>query len=176
MTKLPHMDTPEPPAPTDPPPAPPAKPGKLRTYISVGVLALILVGVLWAVRNNQSADDLAVGTCFDVPTTTEVSTVEKHECTEAHDAEVIYTGEYTGGDTYPLAISVTDYLSTTCAPAFETYVGESYDTNTTLDMGYFKPSLDSWNQGDRTFTCYVHDVNDAKLTNSVKTSGAPAAS
>jgi hypothetical protein len=175
MTKLPQMDTPEPPAPVAPS-TPPAKPGKLRTYISVGVLVVILGVVLYAVRNNQSADDLAVGTCFDVPTTTEVSTVEKHPCTEAHDAEVIFTGEYTGGDTYPLAISLTDYLSTTCAQAFESYVGESYDTNTTLDMSYFKPSVDSWNQGDRTFTCYVQDANEAKLSNSVKTGAAPAGS
>ena len=175
MTKLPQLDTPEPPPPpplTDGAPAMPppirAKPGKFRTYLSIAVLIVIGAGVLWVVRNNQAADDLTVGTCFDVPTSAEVTTVEKHACTEAHDAEVIFTGEYTGGSTYPLQASISDYLSTTCAPAFQTYVGIAYEDSTAFDMSYFKPSIDSWNQGDRTFTCYVHDANDAKLTKSAK--------
>ena len=53
-------------------------------------------------------------------------------------------------------------------PVFATYVGESFDTNTAYDLGYFYPDRDSWDDGDRTFTCYVVPRSGGKLTQSVK--------
>src|SRR4051812_34227501 len=68
MTKLPQMDPVAPPPPppplgaTPPPPPPPAaKPSKVRTYITIAVLVVVLAGVLYAVRNKTDADSLTVG-------------------------------------------------------------------------------------------------------------------
>ena len=135
--------------------------------ISIGVLALILGGVLYAVRNSQSAGNLAVGTCFDVPTASDFSTVEKRECTESHDAEVVLTSESTE-TTFPISLTLDRYLDDTCLPAAELYVGRTAETIDDLQLGLFSPTLDAWNDGKRTFTCYVMGVDGAKLTKSVK--------
>jgi putative regulator of septum formation len=183
MTKLPQMDpvdpTPPPPpldAAAPPPPAPPPakQPSKLRTYISVGVLVAILAVVLYAVRNNTSADDLTVGTCFDRPTSgQDFSTVEKHECTEAHDAEVVFIAEYTGGgDTLPIKLTLDSFISDSCVPAIERYTGRTADAIDDLGLGYISPNDDGWKSGDRTITCYVYNLDESKLTKSVKGAAA----
>ena len=167
----PAMPTPEPPAPIEvppPPPPPPAKqPSKLRTYLSVGVLVAILAVVLYAVRNSQDAGALAIGTCFDVPSASDFSTVEKHECTEPHDGEVIFVGELTG-DSYPITLTLDGYIDDNCVPAAVSYVGKPAEQITDLQLGYFSPTRDAWEDGERTLTCYLYDVNEAKLTKSVK--------
>ena len=164
-----------PPAPPAPPAAPPAAPAaanppsKMRTYITFGVIAVIVAVLAFFVSQNQSAGDLAVGQCFDEPANaTGITTVVKHACTEAHDAEVFHVVEYTEGDAFPISLSVDSFIDDTCVPAFETYVGEPFDTATEYDLGYFYPDRESWEDGDRTFTCYVMRVDDAKLTQTVK--------
>ena len=75
----------------------------------IGAIVVFLGVVLFLVRNNVNADDLAVGDCFNIPNGTTISTVEKQPCTETHNAEVIFIGEYTG-DTYPISLSLDSYL------------------------------------------------------------------
>jgi hypothetical protein len=175
MTKLPQMDTPEPVAPVMPPPPPVKQPSKLRTYISIGVLVAILAVVLYAVRNNTSAGDLSVGTCFDRPSTSsDFSTVEKHPCTEPHDAEVVLVAEYTESQTFPISLTLDRYLDNACLPAAEAYIGRAAETIDDLKLGLFSPTLDAWSNGERTMTCYVLSVDESKLTKSVK--GGAAAS
>ncbi len=170
-----------------PAPSPPAEPGaippagsapasrgdKLRLFLILGVIVAFLAIVLWAVRNNQSAADLAVGTCFEVPgRDTDISTVTRHDCTESHDAEVFHVAEYTNGSDYPISLSIDSFVDDTCVPAFATYVGEDYDTNGDLAIAYFYPSRDSWGSGDRTVTCYVVRQDEGKLTQSVNAAGS----
>lgn len=152
--------------------APAAKPAsKLRVAIPLLVIGGFLAFVLWSVRDNQSADDLAVGTCFDVPTQTSVSTVTKHECTEPHDAEVFHNAEYVGeSSTYPISLTMDRFVTETCGPVFATYVGEALE-DSDLTIGYFYPSRDGWDGGDRTVTCYAQRMDEAKLTQSVKAAG-----
>ncbi|HEX3265952.1 MAG TPA: septum formation family protein [Candidatus Limnocylindrales bacterium] len=174
----PLLNNPPPPiAPPEPPPAgqwaappPTAKPAsKLRTSI-VGaiVLALVAVGAYY-ISQNQSADDLVVGQCFDEPNTSvDITTVVKHACTDAHDAEVFDVVEYSEGDTYPISSSVDSFIEEQCIPAFETYVGVAYADSADYSLGYFYPDATGWSKGDRTFTCYITREDDAKLTQSVK--------
>lgn len=169
------VDMPEPPAPITPPPpitppTPPRQPGKLRAYIILGVIVAFLGVVLYMVRDNQSAADLAVGQCFDLPTkSTEITTVVKHDCTEPHDAEVFNVAEYTGSETSDPGSTAWDrYIDAACLPVFESYVGESVDVSETLTYGWFYPSVDSWNSGDRTYTCYASRIDEAKLTQTIK--------
>jgi hypothetical protein len=37
-------------------------------------------------------------------------------------------------------------------------------------MGYFHPTRDSWNAGDRTITCYVSQPGEAPMSQSLKKS------
>ena len=152
-----------------PPPAAPPKPAsRLRTVLTVGVIAVFLGVVLYVVRNNVSADDLAVGQCFDVPDRSEdISTVEKHECTEPHDAEVFHVAEITG-DSYPITLTFRNFVDESCIPAFATYVGRTYQEAEELDVGFFYPNSDGWSSGDRTVTCYIVRVDEAPMTQSVK--------
>jgi hypothetical protein len=142
---------------------------KLRTLIPIIVIVGIIAVVLFVTRDNQSVDDLSVGTCFDVPTAnSEVSTVTKHACTEAHDAEVFHNVEYTEGGSYPISLTLDNFVDGVCTPQFGSYVGVSSADSTDCDYGYFDPTSDGWDGGDRTITCYVVRVDKAKLTQSVK--------
>lgn len=165
----PSQVTPVDPGWTTPAPARPAGRGdKLRLFLIVGVIVAFLGVVLWAVRDNVSADDLSVGTCFDVPERdTDISTVTRRDCTAEHDAEVIHVAEYTG-ETYPISLSMDRFIDEECLPAFATYVGEDYNTNEDLSIGYFYPNREGWDGGDRTVTCYADRLDGSKIIQSVK--------
>jgi hypothetical protein len=148
--------------------------GRKGALIAIGILVVPLAVILYAVKDNAAADDLKVGDCFDVPTATTVQTVQHHPCTEAHGAEVIGVAEYTeGGTTYPISFVLEPFVTATCVPAFQAYVGADVDAVPDLSIGYFYPSRDSWSSGDRTITCYVARTDDGQMTESVKGSAAP---
>ncbi|HEX5014806.1 MAG TPA: septum formation family protein [Candidatus Limnocylindrales bacterium] len=161
----PPYDGPPPVAPQ--PPAPPAKAGRGRTILVIGAIVVFLGVVLFLVRNNVNADDLKVGDCFNIPNGTTISTVEKQPCTETHNAEVIFIGEYTG-DSYPISLSLDSYLQDNCIPAFETYVGRPIDSEPELALAYFYPTRDGWDGGDRTITCYISQPDEGPMTESLK--------
>lgn len=160
-------------APAQPPDAPPpaapapAKRGGKGAIIIVGILIAFIAIVLFIVRNNVAADDLAVGDCFNIPNGTSIQTVEKHPCNESHNAEVIFVGEYTG-DSYPISLSLDSYIEDTCVPAYESYVGRSIDSDPELSLGYFYPSRDGWDSGDKTITCYISQPDESPMTESLK--------
>jgi hypothetical protein len=156
--------------PQSPPPAPLAKPAsKTRTYI-IGAIVIVLVAIGgYFILQNENAGDLAVGQCFDEPgSAVDITTVVKHACTEAHDAEVFQVVEYDAGDTYPISTTVDSFVNDRCIPAFEAYVGKPYDAATDLSVGYFYPDTTGWSRGDRTFTCYIDRADGSQMTTSVK--------
>ena len=149
-------------------PSPAAKPvGNRRPIIIVGILVAFIVVVLFLVRNNVAADDLAVGDCFNIPDGTTIQTVEKHGCGESHNAEVIFVGAY-DGDTFPISLSLDRFIEDKCVPAFATYIGRDIDSEPALSVGYFYPTRDSWDNGDRTVTCYVSQPDESPMTESLK--------
>jgi hypothetical protein len=156
-------------------PAPPSggqPAGRKGLLIVILVLVLPLAIILWAVKDNTSADDLKAGDCFDLPTAASVSTVTHHPCTEAHTAEVFHVAEFTGSDMdFPVSFVLSRFVSENCAPAFETYVGADIDSNPDLAVGYFHPNSDGWSSGDRTITCYITRADEGPMTESVKASG-----
>lgn len=165
--------TPEPSAP--PPgaqlPAAPARRGIdwLSIALRVGIIAAIVVGALiLRDRLTGAATDLRVGDCFDEPVgATEVSEVQHQPCGDAHDAEVFFVADYTG-DSYPVISGFDDYVVEKCIPAFESYVGRSFEAATELDLSYFFPTLDGWGKGDHEITCYLISLDRSKLTTSMK--------
>ena len=142
---------------------------KLRLFLILGGIVAFLAVVLFLVRNNQSAGDLAVGTCFDLPTrSADISTVTRHDCTDAHDAEVFHVAEFTEARSYPISLTLERFIDDACVPVFATYTGKDYATSNEFSIGYFYPSRDGWEKGDRKVTCYVSRDDKAKLTQSVK--------
>jgi hypothetical protein len=135
--------------------------------IIIGVIVAFLAIVLFVVRNNVAADDLKVGDCFNIPSGTSIQTVEKQPCNESHNAEVFFVGDYTG-ENYPISLSLDSFIEDTCVPAFETYVGRAVDSEPELSIGYFYPSRDGWDDGDKTITCYVSQPDESPMTESLK--------
>ena len=164
---------------TTPAPAPPpgsvagtGKPaGSRRPVIIVGLIVAFLAVVLFIVKNNVSADDLKVGTCFNIPDGTSISTVEQHSCTESHNGEVFFVGEY-DGESFPISISLDSYIDDNCVPAFGSYVGTAFEDAADLTIGYFHPNRDGWDDGERTITCYVARTDQGAMTQSLQGSGS----
>ena len=177
MTDQPAPLTPEPPSaidvplppPLEPPVATPAKRGGVRAVIVVGLIVAFLAVVLYMVKDSGAADDLKVGDCFDIPTASEIKTVTHHPCIEAHTGEVFHVVEFSGSDmTTPLSFVIENFADTTCTPIFATYTGVAFDDAPDLTFGWFYPTVESWQGGDRTITCYITRVDHAAMTSSVK--------
>jgi hypothetical protein len=164
---MPHIPTDGPPPGSIAQPTTRRQPGRWRLVLVLGAIVVFLGVVLFAVRNNADVNDLKVGDCFTIPDGTTVKTVEKHPCTETHNAEVIFVGDYTGS-TYPVSISLDSFAQDNCVPAAESYVGRSIDDDPALSIGYFSPTQDSWDAGDRTISCYLSQPDDRPMTESLK--------
>lgn len=167
-----EQQLPPPPPISVPPPPPPAQPArqgsKLVPIIVLAVIFGFLGVVLYMTKDAGSADDLKAGECFDRPTSSSFSTVNKRACTEPHDAEVFHVAEIDSDASTPVSITIEGFVDDECVPAFEAYVGASLDDSPDLGLGYFYPDFDGWADGDRTITCYVDRTDQAKLSESLK--------
>jgi hypothetical protein len=173
-----------PPPPMQPsyPPEPPPKPrGRLRSLapqIVLLVIATALGAGFFFFRDRVSNDvtSLAPGECFDEPTLeAEIQEVQRQPCNEPHDAEVIadLTHPAPPGEAYPVVSGFDDYIAQNCVPAFQAYLGSESDTALDYDIGYFRPTLSGWADGDRGFTCYVSRSDGQKMTSTVRAGAAP---
>lgn len=119
---------------------------------------------------DMTANDLRVGDCFDLkdPSADEIFDVSAHPCTEAHEYEVFFVGNMADG-TYPTEDTVTTFIVDNCGPAFDAYVGKTYQ-DSVLDFSWLSPSDESWGDGDRTVQCAIYDPAQTRLTSSIKAS------
>jgi hypothetical protein len=162
------------PPPVAPPPAPPAptstRGDKIKLGLILGGIVAFLAVVLFVTMNNQSAFDLEVGQCFDLPSqTTDIDTVTKHECAEPHDAEVFFVGDHAEQDAYPGETAFDTYVEANCPPAFQAYVGEAFEDAEEYNYGWFYPTPESWAEADdREVTCYIVNSDESKLSQSVR--------
>ena len=145
------------------------------------VLGLVGIGIVIGVasvifrdRFAGAAADLRAGDCFDEPQTEgDVSEVQHQPCDQPHDAEVFLVLQHPADSTaaYPVVSGFDDYVGENCVPAFATYTGRDFQTDTEYDLGYFRPTLTGWGEGDREFTCYITRADGAKLTAPVRATG-----
>jgi hypothetical protein len=145
----------------------------MRAWVfRIGIIAVIALGALiFRDRLSSSAAELAVGDCFDVPTTNvDIKDVQHHPCTESHTGEVFTLVTHPAAKgTAPLTqAQLVDYLTSACAPVFLSYVGADAAGSRTLDFGAFYPRDEDWTNGDRGVTCYAYRVDEKPMTTSLK--------
>ena len=111
--------------------------------------------------------DLAVGDCFDDGN---AEGVVRLPCTIAHDGEIIGIVTLREGP-YPGDNAVDKAADRACTHEFTKYVGKSVD-DSELDLYYWPPNEDQWNDDDRVVVCDATYRGDAyaKLTGTIKNS------
>jgi hypothetical protein len=140
------------------------------------VVVGVIGGAWWLFRDrlSGSADDLRVGDCFNVPAEETVSGVQHQPCTESHDGEVHVVGTIEA-DSYPVVFGFDDWVQENCVgDAFTAYVGDSFEDRADIDIGYFAPTRDGWESGDREITCYLTPIDGSPISSSYRS--VPAAS
>ena len=133
---------------------------------------LLVVLLATACGGGKSVFSLEVGDCFGDPASyaAEVEEVDQVSCEESHDNEVYAVGDHPAGDDapYPGDEALDAYGFGYCLSEFENYVGIAYP-DSRLDVTAFLPTRDGWeDDDDREVTCYLYDLNLAKLTGSMK--------
>ncbi|MEZ0240088.1 MAG: septum formation family protein [Chloroflexota bacterium] len=163
----------------EPPPSLPAEPPPkkgspwLGWALRIGIVAAIAVGALiFRDRIGGAASDLRVGDCFDEPATLEeITDVQHRPCNEQHDGEVIFVGDHPDQDAYPADSAFEGFAFDSCVPAFESYVGRDWETDSEFDFGFFYPGAEAWAANDHEIACYVYRLDEQPLTQSVKAAG-----
>lgn len=146
---------------------------RIAGWLIVGsIVAAGAIGSLFF-RDQLTDDvsDLRVGDCFEYPSDDGnlVEDVQHRPCTDTHDAEVIFIGNYPNQDAYPSEDAIDTYVEQECIPAFQAYVGRAFEGNGELGLSWFYPTPDGWeDKDDREVTCSVTRVDGEKLTTSVK--------
>ena len=146
----------------------------LITAVVVGLIAGAYF--LFRDRVSESAGDLRVGDCFEVPSETTVSTVQHRPCTEPHDGEAFVVANIEN-DSYPISLTMERWVTDHClGSVFESYVGTTYDEQSDIEVQWFSPTFDGWQNGDREVKCFLTPAAGGTVTSSYKAGGAPAAS
>lgn len=112
---------------------------------------------------SSSAASLAVGECIAEPTTSDVASVERLDCTAAHDLEVYAVGNVEAAN----FVELDKNAQTFCLEAFQPYVGKAYEESE-LGIQYFTPDAVGFGKGDRNVQCLAAGPSGEQLTASVK--------
>lgn len=156
---------------------PPARPGRRKLIIRAAAVLILIVIVggffLFRDRVSNNVTSLQPGECFDQPAAgqTVITAVQRQPCNEAHDAEVfaLATDSAAADAIYPvLSDHFLQLAIDQCVPAAEPYLGEALATHPELDAGFFLPTRDSWQKGDRVVACYFYRIDGAKMTASLR--------
>lgn len=130
------------------------------------VLALVLAGC------GQAALLLDVGDCFDDPPglADTVTNVDVIDCADPHDNEVYAVVDFPEEGGYPGDDAVKEFADETCISTFESFVDFDY-LQSELDLGYFWPTDESWDAGDRAVQCFVYELDGSQATGSLRGAG-----
>ena len=138
----------------------------------LGVIGAVMLGAFLLQGCGGNAGNLQVGDCFDEPleVSDTVLDVENRLCTEPHDAEVVFVGDYTpGSEIYPEDEQFLTFFETACTPAFNTYTGLDYVTDPTYEISAYTPTAEGWtDDDDRKVICYAVRLDGEKMTASIR--------
>ena len=141
----------------------------IRFWWIPAVVIVLVVGFLTQARRNDAGEidsggtvdvtELQVGDCFDAPADEDlISDVAGVPCDEAHAYEVYVVADREAAS-YPSDDEFEAIFGELCVPAFESYVGASYDSSE-IWASFITPSEDSWSDGDREYVCYLYEPVD----------------
>ncbi|HUG47240.1 MAG TPA: septum formation family protein [Candidatus Limnocylindria bacterium] len=143
----------------------------VRRLMIVGLVLIVPALLVGCDRLPGSSADLKVGDCFMEPGGEgEVGEVQRRACDEAHDAEVFAVLAYEG-ETYPIELTLDRFIDEECLPQFEVFTGTAFGTQSELTVGWFYPTREGWNGGDRDITCYLIRSDGGHLTGSQRAAG-----
>jgi len=141
-------------------------------WTAIGVFAI--GGYLFRDVLSGNVEDLKVGDCFDPPTLsaskTTVKDVQHHPCSDLHGGEVFFIGKVPGeaGAAYPSDAGFVSFIGAQCVPAYRSYTGRDFDTDTTYDFSYLTPTTVGWAKGDRVVDCFVIRADGQAAKGSVR--------
>jgi len=115
--------------------------------------------------------DLAVGDCFDVPSSGNITNVNGIDCDEPHGNEVFAIFDIAGDDdaAFPGEASISRRAQRRCTGAlFTDYVGAPFDGQTTFSATSINPTRETWESAinDREVICVITSGDDSPLTGS----------
>jgi hypothetical protein len=108
---------------------------------------------------NSDPFSIKVGDCFmepDFSVDDTVSEIAFVECTVAHDDEA-YASVLLSDATFPGLEAAGSKAEDACYDRFFDFVGAPPDYDGSLNYGYFYPTQESWDGGDREILCYAFD-------------------
>lgn len=112
-------------------------------------------GAIQSKVDNADIFAIKVGDCLGETVEEEIDTVKAIPCAEEHVSEV-YAEKKLPAGSFPSRKDLDEMNEEFCSPAFEKFVGVSYDESK-LDLTYIEPTKLSWLEGDRTVQCLVSD-------------------
>ena len=155
-----------------------ARAGWIMGAVGVSGFAALIVGA--ALTDGFETDDVSVhrldvGDCVDLEGVSEPSDVvdrlPRRDCDEPHDAEVYLIDDVAvEGDEYPVKPSTAEIEERCTGQAFEEYTGGTF-ADSSLDYFFLYPTEESWEAGDRSFTCMAVSVDGSPIDHPVRGSG-----
>jgi hypothetical protein len=125
-----------------------------------------------APRPAAAPASLAIGDCFDTDTFAPGDAIDRGAihvvaCANPHEHEVyaLVAPPQGGARSYPGDAAMRSFGDDQCLAAFTAKLGNY--RRSTLDFGVIAPDRSSWDHGDRTVICAVHDADFTQLSGSV---------
>lgn len=133
---------------------------------AAGLFLLAAAGA--ACSSDESVENAEVGECIeslDDLTGGDVTEIPETECTEDHEAEIIFLYEHEGDDDdYPGAEELAAEANEECqGDVFEDYTGTPYEDSAILVNSLY-PSEESWENGDRESICIAYTSEEVDVS------------
>jgi hypothetical protein len=142
------------------------EPADLTT--AVGSVVLEWTGSALAIDGDapDGGAALAVGDCLNGEVGWTRENTEVVSCDAPHEQQVVGLIPFAGGDgTYPGEATLQQLGEDRCYDAFASFVGIEYDRSVWY-MTAWRPSEDTWADGDRLVICALHEQNKVPITGS----------
>jgi hypothetical protein len=104
-----------------------------------------------------------VGDCVQLPDEALVVSVEGVPCDQPHDAQAFAEHQLLA-DEFPGDSAIEADAYDGCVDRWRSSIGTVFEEDMAYDIYVFTPTPDSWEQDDRTVTCFVVRIDGAKLT------------
>jgi hypothetical protein len=142
----------------------------MMKLVAIGLVSVAMIALGACDRLPQSAGDLGVGDCFQVPEEDIVTNVPRSPCEESHSGEVFFVADYPAGDDdlFPGNTEFDTYVEDNCISAFDAYTCLSFETDPTYTVAFFTPTREGWDDGDHEISCYIVRFDDAPIVGSLR--------